>query len=230
MSGDKAQFSEADASQAQEQQAPFNGPNELASGRRADRGEQFGALREIADKPIIAFQNLDAQQKKQFIAAASDCFDTANRVKESVRDVANNVSNQIRNGTPEQAEHSQKWGDSYNNKIVGVLCENFKNASKDIDYHVPIQRQSFFHDESSGKMQHHELAALFPPPNGDTRIVDRYVAVQLHSADPAIEAELRRMPPSLANHVSMDELYFAAVTSNMLPRRERSAKENQRTA
>lgn len=226
MAGDQANFSDKTTSVQQDlnqgTETTFHEENGLAATRTHEKQDVLHGLQMSSpDKPVVSVNDLSGNDLKTFQNAFVEAHEQCFKVSDPIRSVKNNIERQLQHGTPEEAASSSKWGESYCRKVEEVVADNIEAASANMDKRVAIGRQSFM-PNANGKMQAETLYAIFPPPPGETRIVDRYVAFPLHSNDPAREAELRRMTPSLANHITADEWKFALAASGAIPRRSKS--------
>lgn len=217
MSGDRANFSDSGQSANQQAEAtPFH--DNLHSAAQSERSEQAHPLKHCSpDMPVLGARDLKGDDLAKFQSVWADSYECWAKVAEPIRSVITNAARQQEHGTPEEAESSLKWARNYCAKVEEVVNDNIKTATEGMDKRIAVGRQSFS-PGADGKPIPETLYAMFPPP--ETKIIDGHVAVPLHSADPRREAELRAMPPSLANYATVFEMKFALAAMDVIPKRK----------
>ncbi|MBX9572527.1 MAG: hypothetical protein K2X77_26770 [Candidatus Obscuribacterales bacterium] len=219
MSGDRANFSDSgQQSDQQTETTPFH-ETDLHSAP-SERAEAASPLKHCSpDMPVVAARDLKGDDLQKFRESWNNSYEQWEKVAQPVRSVIANAERQQEHGTSEEAESSLKWARNYCAKVEEVVNDNIKAATSDMDKRVAVGRQSFS-PGPDGKPIPETLYAMFPPP--ETKIIDGHVAIPLHSADPRREAELRSMPPSLANYATVFEMKFALAAMDVIPRRKQA--------
>ncbi len=220
MSGDRPNFSDSGQGSANQpaDASPFHG-EDLHSAHPNERAESHPLKHVSPDMPVVSARDLKGEDLQNFRNAWADSYEQWSKVSDPVYSVVANAARQQQQGTPEEAESSQKWASNYCAKVEEVVNDNIRAATQGMDKRVAVGRQSFS-PGPDGKPIPETLYAMFPPP--ETKIIDGHIAIPLHSASPQREAELRSMPPSLANYATVFEMKFALAAIDVVPKRQRA--------
>jgi hypothetical protein len=168
------------------------------------------------DKRVFDVAHLGPQEKailQNVFCAASEQWD---KVIEPLRNVFNNWKRQEMSGTDNGT--GEAWSKNYFAKVGEVLRDNMTHLAEEIPFRVAIPVQSFLPGQD-GYMNAKTLTAFFPPLQTD--IHERYITMPLHSADPALEAQLRKNNQNLATGITSHELHLRAVQFGIIPRKDR---------